>query len=384
METLLNQDHPREPHVAVKYLIFLIVAAISVWLGAYYPRSYLWGAGGLVGIVLCALCFFMAKVQLWPVTTSLLVFLCGAGLTLAAHLVIGFREGRLISHYMPQQIHDLLIGLGEHESFRNQRHQAIVLMSDLACYTQVTDALKEPGHVLKLMNDYLTETSFVLQDKYQGWLESYIGDMVCYYWPYNPSNESIAFQNALQGALDLSALQKRFFISVNERYRYQFDEAALHKICQIINAGIGLSSGVVVMGDLGPKFGVRKFGILGRPMNLTSRIESLTRLFNTEIIVTSDFLGAAMTLQYPVRRLGRICVKGCNIPVMLYAVGFKSDARFGKDEIEAWNFWLNDLEQGRQADGYCPEVYDQDKATLLRWRARDLMDENGVWHLDEK
>ena len=122
--------------------------------------------------------------QLWPVTNSLLVFLCGAGLTLTAHLVIGFREGRLISQYMPKQIHDLLIGLGENETFRNRRHMAIVLMSDLACYTKVTDELREPSHVLKLMNDYLSETSFVLQDKYQGWLESYIGDMVCYYWPY--------------------------------------------------------------------------------------------------------------------------------------------------------------------------------------------------------
>ena len=384
VETLLNEDHPQEPHAIVKGLIFLAIAFISVWLGADYPRSYLWGAGGLVGLVLSSLCFLMPKIQLWPVTASLMVFLCGAGLTLGAHLVIGFREGRLISQYMPRQIHELLIGLGEHESFRNQRHQAIVLMSDLACYTQVTDMLKEPGYVLKLMNDYLSETSFVLQDKYQGWLESYIGDMVCYYWPYNTNNELIAFQNALQGALELSALQKRFFNSVKERYQHEFDEAALLKICQIINAGIGLSSGEVVMGDLGPKYGVRKFGILGRPMNLTSRIESLTRLFNTEIIITSDFLEAASGMHYPVRRLGQICVKGCNSPVMLFAVGFQRDVRFSKNEIEAWDFWVNSLEQGQQMDVYCPEVFDQDKTTLLRWQARGLMDESGVWHLDEK
>ncbi|MGR9052947.1 MAG: adenylate/guanylate cyclase domain-containing protein [Gammaproteobacteria bacterium] len=384
VETLLTQDQPREPPAFIKYLIFMFVAGVTVWLGAYYPRSYIWCAGTSVGIVLIGLCFFVQEVQLWPVTTTLLVFLCAAGQTLAAHLLIGFREGHLISQYMPRQIHELLITLGEHESFRNRRHQAIVLMSDLACYTRVTDMLKEPGNVLRLMNDYLSETSFVLQDKYQGWLESYIGDMVCYYWPYNPSTEAVAYQNALQGALELSLLQKRFFNSVGERYRNRFDETALNEICKIINAGIGLSSGTVIMGDMGPKNGVRKFGILGRPMNLTSRIESLTRLFNTEIIITSEFLGAAETLQYPVRRLGCFCVKGCNIPTMLYAVGFQSDIRFRKKEIEGWSDWLVQLEQGRHDEKKCPGVYLQDKATLLHWWDRGLLDGQGIWHLDEK
>jgi adenylate cyclase len=42
-------------------------------------------------------------------------------------------------------------------------------MSDLAGYTKVSGILKEPGYVLNLMNDYLEETSLVLQDKYNGW-----------------------------------------------------------------------------------------------------------------------------------------------------------------------------------------------------------------------
>ncbi|MGR9114825.1 MAG: adenylate/guanylate cyclase domain-containing protein [Gammaproteobacteria bacterium] len=384
IETLLNEDHPREPHRLIRFLIFLMVAAISVRLGAYYPRTYLWGAGAVLVTTLASLCFLVPNIQLWPVTVSLLVFVCGAGLTLAAHLVFGFREGRLISYYMPRQIHDLLIGLGEHETFRNRRHHAIVLMSDLACYTKVTDMLKEPSHVLKLMNDYLGETSIVLQDKYRGWLESYLGDMVCYYWPYNRNNEPGAFQNALQGAIELSVLQKHFFISLKDRYQHQFDAKTVLEIYQIINAGIGLSSGEVVMGDLGPLHGVRKFGILGRPMNLTARIESLTRLFNTEIIITQEFLAAAAALDYPVRRLGCICVKGCSTPVMLYAVSFQNDSRFGRNEIEAWHYWLNGLEKDQYVGGYCPDIYAEDKETLLQWRARGLMDENGIWHLDEK
>lgn len=384
IETLLNQDHPQEPHAILKYLIFLTAAVASVWLGAYYPHSYLWIGGGAMAIVLIALCFIIPTIQLWPVTTPILIFLCGSAEVLTAHLILGFREGRLISLYMPKQVHNLLSDLKGNESFRNRRRQVIVLMSDLSGYATVTEILKEPRHILQLMNDYLSDTSFVLQDKYQGWLESYVGDMVCYYWPYNQTSEINAFRNALQGAMELSQLQKRFFASVRDRYQHQFDESALLKVGRIINAGIGLSSGVVVMGDLGPKHGVKKFGILGDPMNLTSRIESLTRCFNTEIIVTEKFLAAAESLQYRVRRLGSICVKGRNAPEELYAVGFIDDPRFSEGKIKAWERWLTELEQHRKSDLTCPEIFSRDQTTLLQWQARGLMDQTGTWRLDEK
>lgn len=384
IETVLNQDHPRPPPAFTKYLVFLVSGMLGVGLGAYYPRSYLWAGGAGMAAVLSALCFFMPTMQLWPVTTPIVIFLFGAGEALAAHLVFGFREGHLISQYMPRQIHNLLSGLKKNESFRNRRHRAIVLMSDLAGYSTVTEILQEPGHILQLMNDYLSETSFVLQDKYQGWLESYIGDMVCYYWPYHTDSQTDAFRNALQGAVELSTLQKRFFTSVFDRYRGQFEDAVLLKICRVINAGIGLSSGEVVMGDLGPKNGVRKFGILGDPMNLTSRIESLTRGFNTEIIMTGEFLEAAESLHYGVRRLGSMCVKGRSTPEVLYAVGSSDDPRFSAETLRAWNLWLSDLERGRESGNSCPEIFAKDKATLLQWQARGLLDRSGVWRLDEK
>lgn len=384
VETILQEDHPQQPHSLIKYGIVLFAAITSVCLGIYYPRSYLWVVGSLLSVALVALCFFVPVVQLWPVTVTMLVYLCGALQTTAMHLIFGFREGRLISQYMPKQIHDLLISLRENEIFSNRRHQVIVLMSDLSSYTRITDLLQEPSHVLNLMNDYLSETSYVIQDKYQGWLESYIGDMVCYYWPYKLENDKAAFMTALQGAIELSLLQKRFFASVPDRYRGQFDRTALKEIYTIINAGVGMSSGKVVMGDLGPKHGVRKFGILGDPLNRAARIEGLTRLFNTEIIVTDAFLDAAETLELPIRRLGSICVKGRTIPETLYAVGAEDDNRFQKDEIMGWDSWVKTLETGFKPSSDCPKVFAQDSATLLAWYSRGLMDQNGVWHLDEK
>lgn len=383
VETLLNNDHPREPHRILKLTIFLMAALISVYAGAYLMQFMLWGIGIAIFLTISALCFFSPLQQLWPITTTMLTFVIGAIQIIGIHLLIGFRQGKLITQYMPKQVHHLLLPLKENEIFQRQNHQAIVLMSDMAGYTTITSILKEPSHVLELINDYLSKTSFILQTKYEGWLETYIGDMVCYYWPFRNENKDNAYRNALMGAIELSLLQKRFFSELVALYKNKFEANKLQSISHIINAGIGLSSGTVVMGDLGPKDGVRKFGILGDPLNLAARIESLTRHFNTDILVTADFFGSAKALGYPTRYLGRFCVKGRPNTERLYAIGSPSDPRFQQHTIDQWENWIAAAEQGISHNIGCPEVFNKDKSSFIKWEERGLL-KGGTWYLDEK
>lgn len=384
VETVLNQDHPRPPASMIKALLFLLTAFLSVFVATKRP-TLLWLAGLGVLVLLIMLCVLNPLVQLWPVFATMTVFLLGAGQAMTLNLIIGIKEGRLIKQYMPKQIHNLLFSIKDGDSFRNKRCQAVVLMSDLAGYTTLTGILKEPGLILDLMNDYLSETAIVLQDKYNGWFESYIGDMVCYYWPYDDETETV-FNDAVGGAVELAQLQKKFFASLSQRYANQMDAEIVRKINKIINAGIGLTAGHVVMGNLGPKYGVRKFGILGDPLNLASRVESLTRHFNTEIIISGEFLGVAKQKGYPVRRLGLIKVKGRLRPEMLYAMGGNDpdDLRFDSQNIKRWEQWLKQIEQSQYADLECPDIYRHDKETILGWQARNLLGDDKVWYLDEK
>ena len=364
----------------------MTAALIGVLSGAYFKQGFVWLIGGLFITVVGSLCYLNDLVQLWPVTASMIVFIAGVGQTIGIHLIIGSREGKLIINYMPKQIHSLLISLKPNETFQNRRRFALVLMSDLAGYTTVTGFIKDPAVVLNLMNDYLSETSLILQDKYNGWLEDYVGDMVCYYWPYQCSEVGnvSACANTLQAAMELVTLQKRFFATLGERYYGTIEADALMRIHSVIDAGVGLTAGSVVMGDLGPKKGVRKFGILGDPMNLAARVESLTRLFNTEIIVTEDFILAARQLNYPCRRLGRLQVKGRKEPATVYAVGHADDPRFSADTIAAWDNWLAGIETHGSSTLECPEVYRKDRTTITTWLERRLLGTDGVWHLEEK
>ncbi|XSG83795.1 MAG: adenylate/guanylate cyclase domain-containing protein [Methylohalobius sp. ZOD2] len=383
VETLLQEDHPRPPPLPIKLGLFLVVAASSVVIGLQRRQAVLWGVFPVVAGVMIGLCFFIYPVQLWPVTAALATYLTGAVQIVGLNLVIGLREGKLIRRYMPPQIHDLLISVWGDQRFRNRRHRAVVLMSDLAGYTTVTHLLGDPAYVLELMNDYLEETSVVLQEKYQGWLEAYVGDLVCYYWPIWGENQSDAYGNALQGAAELARLQKRFFAGLNRRYRERFPAPALERVAEVIDAGIGMTSGTVVMGDLGPKQGVRKFGILGDPLNLAARLESLTRYFNSDLIVSEEVAVFADQAGLIRRRLGRIQVKGKLTPVTVFALGDQADARFSASCVHNWEKWLSDMERGGEPTIPCPEIYAQDRDTLNRWKKRGLL-RDGVWHLDEK
>ena len=384
IETLLNQDFPRTPPQLARITLFICAAILSVLLGAYFSQGLLWlGALLLLGLML-TLCFVSPLTQLWPVAAVMIAYVVGAIQMVAVHLLSGFRQGDLLFEYVPQQVLDVLMPLERSEVFINKHCKAVVLMSDLAGYTTVTGLLKKPELVMGLMNDYLGATSIVLQDKYNGILEAYVGDMVCYYWEYEEGEEQAAYKNALLGAVELALLQKNFFSSVAARYKEVLTPDVIDKISTIINAGIGITAGDVVKGNLGPKDGIKKFAILGDPLNLASRIESLTRVFNTEIIIAGDFAKeTAARESLVVRRLGAIKVKGRIEPETLYALGKITDPRFAPDNIQAWEAWVADIEAGVDTDKPCPEIYRKDQKTVLGWRDSGL-GLNGVWQLYEK
>lgn len=385
VETLINQDSPQPPVNTVKYLLFACVAIISVFVGMFFGKIMLAVAGLFIFIILISLCLFYPVIQLWPVTAVMLIYLVGTGQIIAIHLITGAKEGQLLRRYLPEQLYHKMMLLKKNKPFKNKGSHVVVLMSDLAGYTTVTGLLKEPGLILDLMNDYLEETSFILQKKYKGILEAYVGDLFCFYWEADNEQERInIYKQALLGAIELRKLQKQFFISLKQRYEYKIEKESLQLINTIIDAGIGLTVGDVVMGELGPKYGTQKLGILGDPLNLASRIESLTRLFNTEIIIAGNFLGAIELSGLKIRRLGVYKVKGRAIPETLYALGSEEDSRFKDSYINEWNRWLEEIEIGITTTLVCPDCYQKDKQTIIHWLERNLLGDDGVWYLDEK
>jgi len=189
----------------------------------------------------------------------------------------------------------------------------------------------------------------------------------------------------LRAAVKLSELQQNFFNHLLEFNKLPIDPTVLKKISAIINAGIGVSTGDIVMGNLGPEDGVQKFSVLGDPLNLSSRIEGLSRHFNTEIIISDELIPSAEKLNLKVRKLARVRVKGRSIASVIYALGKSDDPRFTDQIIDQWERFHDALVENDDLSAPIPEILTKDAQTLRNWYQQGLLDkEQRVWNLTSK
>ncbi|MBE1301037.1 MAG: hypothetical protein GJ680_14145 [Alteromonadaceae bacterium] len=376
LETQLQQDAPVRPSSLWRWLLLGCIAAISVFGAAQLRISLIYTMPLFTLISVWGLCFINDTVQLWPVMASLMTCVLGNALVLATHISMGTAKSKLVAQYMPQQIRSLLLKSGSSGNFMHRRIDAVILMSDIAKYSNVTSELEAPAYVFQMLNLYFEDTTLTTQQQFNGWLESYVGDLVCFYWPV--VGETLLKEQqklALQAAVDMSQRQQDFFSSLEANPALDINKASLEKISSMIGAGIGLTSGEVMMGNLGPENGIQKFGCLGDPLNLASRVESLTRHFSSDILITEELVEPALELNLKLRKVARVVVKGRLEPVTLYGLGIQSDMLFDQSLVASWeNWYASTVGNISGVVDSCPEQFTRDHDTILQWLRQDLYD----------
>jgi class 3 adenylate cyclase len=153
-----------------------------------------------------------------------------------------------------------------------EKRQATILMSDLRGFTSLCEGLPAED-VVSMVNIYLeTMTEIIL--KYQGTIDEFIGDgiLVIFGAPFQRPDDA---RRAVACAVEMQLAMA----SVNERNRQAgYPEVAL---------GIGVNTGKMVVGNIGSKKRT-KYGVVGRHVNLTARIESYT--VGGQILISEDTL----------------------------------------------------------------------------------------------
>ena len=113
------------------------------------------------------------------------------------------------------------------------------------------------------INEYLTEMSTIIRNRYRGTLDKYIGDAIMAFWGA-PVEDPDHARNAVLAALEM----QRECATLN---------AKLPRGWPRLSIGVGVNTGNVRVGDMGSRVR-RAYTAMGDAVNVASRLEGRTKL----------------------------------------------------------------------------------------------------------
>ncbi len=202
--------------------------------------------------------------------------------------------------YMTQELAEELLKLDD-AKLGGDRKEVSVLFSDIRSYTALTEKLAAE-EVVGMLNEYF-ESMVEAIFKYKGTLDKYIGDAIMAVFGSPLPLQDHAWR-AVQTAVEMRHRLEEF----NDR-RISLDK-------EPIRIGIGINSDSVISGNIGSSKRM-EFTAIGDGVNLGSRLESASKQYGCDIIISEYTLRPCKELIW-YRELDCIRVKGKNEPVKIY------------------------------------------------------------------
>jgi adenylate cyclase len=177
--------------------------------------------------------------------------------------------------YTSDDIVGVLLDLPEGLKLGGEKREVTLLMSDLRGFTALAERL-EATEVVSLLNHYLSAMVELIHQS-GGTIDEIIGDAIFVLFGA-PLVMPDAAQRAVRCALEMQKAMRQ----VNgHNFKQGWPE---------IEMGIGLHTGEVVVGNIGSTKR-SKYGVVGRTVNLTARIESFT--VGGQVLVSPTLIHAA-------------------------------------------------------------------------------------------
>lgn len=178
------------------------------------------------------------------------------------------------------------------------QREMTIFFSDIRSFTKISESLSST-EIFNLLCDYFKYVYPSIQTN-QGFIDKFIGDAIMALFPESP-------EDSLRAAIEM----KRQLLTYNEGRK---------KLGLVpIETGIGLHCGEVVLGTIGSEARMDTT-VIGDNVNLASRIESLTKVFKVDIILSDSVYNRLHQPEdsYKLREIDTVRVKGKQNPVVLY------------------------------------------------------------------
>lgn len=189
-----------------------------------------------------------------------------------------------------------------------QKKQLTVMFSDIRDFTAISESLT-PEQLSSWLNAVFSPLTRDIFSQ-QGTIDKYVGDMVMAFW-----GAPLEVKNQASNAVTAAIRMQESIDSLNAVFR--------QNNLPCVEVGIGINTGMMNVGDMGSNYRL-SYTVLGDAVNLGSRIESLTKFYGVNILL-SEFTRMAMieesesnwsTEDFIV--VDKVSVKGRVEPVVLY------------------------------------------------------------------
>ena len=225
-------------------------------------------------------------------------------------------KGKFASKVSPAVMEDILRNPDPNVLAGTDR-EITVFFSDVRNFTNISEAIGSAKNLITFLNEYMDPMTEIII-KEQGTVDKFIGDAIMAYWnaphdvPDHPDRAVVATMEQLH-ALD----------GINEKIRQdpRFENVVKmsdEKGVPPIDIGIGLNTGMAIVGEMGSK-GRSDYTVIGDPVNLGSRMESLCKFYNSKCNVT-NFTKERLKGKYIYRFLDLVTVKGKKEPVEVWQI----------------------------------------------------------------
>lgn len=262
-----------------------------------------------------------------------------------------FIPQRFLYHVAKEGIEKIQLGNAETEN-------VTILFTDIRDFTTLSEGMN-PQEVLNFLNSYLERmTKPILLGG--GTIDKFMGDSIMALFDREDNNREQEAKDAVKTAIDIFIT-----LSIYNGHR---------KSCNYdpVSIGLGIHSGPVIIGTIGSEDRMDST-VLGDVVNLTSRLESLTKQYSVNAIISETSLKLVNDMDIKVRVLDNVTVKGKSKSVKIYEIldCCEEIDRINKmATLEIYNNAIQYYFDGNFSNAYnqfieCQKVYPEDTVTSV-------------------
>jgi len=316
IDNVLQGDFLRRPIEAQEIaLVATLLIGIAMSLGVAWLSAM---SSAAVGVILLVGYYVYAQHRLlsdglvigivFPMFAAFVIYMFLAGY----RYITEGREKRYLrtafEHYLNPDVITSLLDSPEGLKLGGEKRHLAILFADIVSFTKRAEKT-EPEDLLALLNTYMTSMIDVIF-KTGGVVDKLMGDGIMAFW--GAPND---LENPSRSAIDcaLKMLENLHILQTSDPRFADLD------------IGIGISTGDVVVGNLG---GENRFdySVIGDTVNFASRLEGLTRHFKVHLLVSRQTYNEAGA-GYIGRELGLVKVKGKQLFVpIVHVAGRENDS----------------------------------------------------------